>query len=218
MRVACWIIAAVVAGTVPVAVAAESREAGQYRFSVTPMVGYRMGGSFEDEQTGEEIDLDDDASFGVIINAPFDSVGADAYTEWEFYYSRQSVGVDDVPAGLDPSLELDIDYYLLGGTYVGPGDSVRPFLAAEIGAATVSPDGPDYDSDTVFAFSIGGGAQISPARRIGLRIEGRALAAVVDSDSALFCQSGPAGSACAFRANGDLLWQWEISAGATFRF
>lgn len=204
-------------GTVPSAVAMD--EAGVYRFSVTPVVGYRMGGDIEDDdENGEDLSLGDDSMFGIIVNAPYQSVGGDAYTEWEFYYSHQSVGVDDAPAGVDPSLELDIDYFLLGGTYVGPGESVRPYLAAGIGAASLNPDDSGYDSDTVFAFSLAGGGQFAPAKRIGLRLEGRVLGAVLDSDSALFCRSNQSGGTCAFRASGDVLWQWEVSAGATFRF
>jgi hypothetical protein len=218
MRLVSIAVAGLLLGTLPAIGVATPGEAGAYRVAVTPVVGYRMGGEFSDEETDDEVELDDDSMFGVIVNVPYNSVGGDDYTEWEFYYSRQSVGVDADPATIDPSLELDIDYFLLGGTYVGAGESVRPYLAAEIGAAHLSPDGSGYDSDTVFAFSLGGGAQVYPARRVGLRLEGRVLGAVIDSDSALFCRSGPSGSACAFRANGDVLWQWEVSAGVTVRF
>lgn len=218
MRIAGWIAVAVLWGAAPVALSAESREAGQYRFSVTPIVGYRMGGDFNDDATDEEVELDDDSMFGLVVNAPYDAVGTDSYTEWEFYYSRQSVGVESVPATVEPALDLDIDYFLLGGTYVGPGETVRPHLAAGIGAAHLSPDSAGYESDTVFAFSIAGGAQVFPARRVGLRLDGRLLGAVIESDSAIFCRSGPSGSACAFRTNGDVLWQWELSAGVTVRF
>jgi opacity protein-like surface antigen len=202
----------------PADAAAAPTEAGEYRVAVTPVVGYRMGGEISDDETDDEVELDDDSMFGFILNVPYQSVGGDAYTEWEFYYSHQSVGVDRVPTGVDPSLDVDIDYFLIGGTYVGAGEHVRPYLAAEIGAANLSPDGPDYDSDTVFAFSIGAGAQVRPADRVGARLEARVLGAVIDSDSALFCSSASGGASCAFRASGDVLWQWELSAGATFRF
>lgn len=203
-------------------ITAEAEEAFQYRVAVTPVIGYRMGGSIDGEddageETGEEISLDDDSTFGLIINAPFQDLGG-AYTEWEFSFSRQSVGLDDAPDTVDPDLEIDITHYLVGGTYVGGEDNVRPYLAAGIGAAHLSPDAPGYDSDTVFGFGIGVGAYFFPESRVGLRIEGRALGSVIDSDSAVFCASGPTGSTCAFRANGELLMQWEIMAGATFRF
>lgn len=209
------------------ALAAETREAGEYRVAITPIAGYRMGGDIDGDDDDDEpevtphadneVSLDDDALFGLVINLPADSVTAEHYTEWEIYVARQSVGIDRAPVEVDPSLELDITHILLGGTYVGGGTNVRPFLSAGLGAAHLSPDGADYDSDTVFAFSLGAGAQIFPASRVGLRLEGRVLGSVIDSDSALFCASGPSGSGCAFRASGDMLWQWEVFAGLTFR-
>lgn len=201
---------------------ARAAEAGQYRFAITPVIGYRMGGDFEDEETSDEVNLDDDSMFGFIINAPYQSLDGDAYTEWEFYFSRQKAGLDQAPPTVDESLELEINYFLIGGTYVGApigeGEVLRPFLAAGIGAAHLNPDSSGYDSDTVFGFGIGGGAMFYPASRIGLRLEGRMLGAVVDSDSSIFCRSGPQGSTCAFRASGDVLLQWEISAGLVARF
>lgn len=204
-------------------VSAEDREAGQYIVAVTPVIGFRMGGSFDGEDsegadTGQDVEVDDDAMAGVIINRPFQSVSGDDYTEWEFYFARQSAGLDTVPEGVDPGLELDITHYLIGGTYVGGGDRVRPYLAAGIGAAHISPDGPGYDSDTVFGFGLGVGAQVFPASRVGLRFEGRMLGSLIDSDSAIFCATGPQqGATCAFRASGDALLQWEVFAGLTIR-
>jgi len=197
---------------------AHAAEPGEYRFSLTPLLGYRMGGDFQREDSGAKLSLDDAAAFGFILNAPAEALGDDAYTEWELYFSRQSAGIDKAPAGVDPSLDLDISYLLLGGTYVGAGELVRPFLAAGIGAAHLSPDASGYGSDTVFAVGIGGGAQVFPTEQIGLRLEVRALGAVIDSDSNIFCASGPEGSACAVSASGNILWQWEAFAGLVARF
>ncbi len=201
-----------------VAAPALAAEAGEYRFAITPLLGYRMGGDFESDDTDAEVSLDDDAAVGFILNAPAEALGEDAYTEWELYFSRQSAGIEDAPLEVDPTLEVDISYLLLGGTYVGAGELVRPFLAAGIGAAHLSPDASGYGSDTVFAVGIGGGAQVFPTEQIGLRLEVRALGAVIDSHSNLFCASGPEGSACAVSASGNMLWQWEAFAGLVARF
>ncbi|MBM4220876.1 MAG: hypothetical protein FJ170_02895, partial [Gammaproteobacteria bacterium] len=159
--------------------AVQAAEPGEYRFSVTPLLGYRMGGDFESDDSDAEVSLDDDAAAGFILNAPAEAVGEDAYTEWELYFSHQSTGIEDAPVEVDPTLDVDISYLLLGGTYVGSGELVRPFLAAGIGAAHLSPDASGYDSDTVFAFGIGGGAQVFPTEQFGLRLEVRALGAVL---------------------------------------
>jgi opacity protein-like surface antigen len=185
--------------------------------AITPFVGYRMGGSIqaEDDQQ-QDVELDDAGSLGVIINIPAETIGAEAHTQWELYYSRQSAGVDGAPDGLPPGLEVDTSYVLAGGNYIAEGDVVQPFLAAGIGVARLSAEGAGDDS--VFAFGIGAGAMLFPESRVGLRLEGRVLGAVLDSDSSLFCASGSAGATCAFRASGDVLWQWEVTAGAVVRF
>jgi hypothetical protein len=207
-------IASIVALMLGAGVTPAVAEVADYHVSITPFIGYRMGGQFDGEgNSSEEVELDDASTFGLILNAP-----ADANTEWELFYSRQSAGVHSATVALDPSLEIDISHILLGGTYVFEGQLARPFISAGIGAAHLSPDASGYHSDTVFGFGLGGGAQIFPESRIGLRLEGRLLGAVIDSDSAIFCQSGPQGATCAFRASGDVLWQFEIFAGLAVRF
>lgn len=187
------------------------------RFAVTPLAGYRVSNDFPGKDD-QDVGLDEGPAFGVILSLPAEQMPSGDYTEWELYVSRQSVSVKQVPAGVDPNLDIDITHILLGGAYIGPGDLMRPLLSAGIGAAHLSPDGSGYDSDTVFAFGIGGGAQFFPERRIGLRLEARVLGSVIDSNNAFLCASGAEGGACAFRSQGDVLWQWEVSAGLVARF
>ena len=198
---------------VTLAPAAARAEVAAYHVSVTPFIGYRMGGQFSDSDTGDEIDLGDAGSFGLIINAP-----ADNTTEWELFYSRQSAGIDTSTVPVDPNLDIDISYFQVGGTYVFEGAPIRPFISAGIGARQFSPSQSQYNSETYFAFSLGGGAQVFPESRIGLRLEGRLFGSVIDSDSAIFCSSSGGGANCAIRADGDILWQWEMFAGITARF
>ena len=97
------------------------------------------------------------------------------------------------------------------------GDLARPFMVATLGAAHFSPGGKG-SSETYFAFSIGGGWKLWPTRRLGLRLEGRFYGSLLDSDSNIFCTSAPSNSGCLIRTRGQLLWQWEMNAGAVFRF
>jgi opacity protein-like surface antigen len=184
----------------------------EYRFSVTPFVGYQMGGQFEDDDGGNEVDLNDASSFGLILNAP-----ADDHTEWEIFYSRQSAGLHSATVDIPSDLDLEVTHVLVGGTYVFDRELFRPFISAGIGAAHLAPDGEGFGSDTVFAFGIGGGAQFFPESRIGLRVEGRALGSVIDSDTSIFCVSN-GGATCSFRASGEILWQFEVFGGLVARF
>ncbi len=189
-----------------------------YHVEITPFAGYRFGGSFdaEDSETGVDVDIDDHSSYGLIVNWP-----AEPNTEYEVFFSRQSTSLEtgSLFAPGDPILdELDITYLQLGGTYLFEGERAWPFMVATIGASRFEPDNSEYDSETFFAFSIGGGYKIAVTPRIGLRLEGRGLASVVSSDSAVFCRSDEVSSGCLIAVRGSLVWQWEMSAGLRVRF
>ena len=198
--------------------AAGAGKAGDYKFSLTPFVGFRTTSSIDGEDGAGELDLEDEPVAGLILNGFARRINARDYTEWELYVSHQSAGIAEAPGGIDPSLKVDITHILVGGTYVGGGKTARPYLSAGIGVAHLRPDQSDYSSDTTFAFGIGVGAHVFPEKRIGLRTEVRLLGATIDSSSALFCSSGTNGGNCVFRASGDLLLQVEFFAGITGRF
>jgi len=189
-----------------------------YHLEITPFVGYRMGGSFEADEVdaGADVDIADDASYGLVINWP-----ADPNTEYEIFYSRQSTSLEtnSLFAPGEPVLdELTISYLQLGGTYLFEGERGRPFMMATIGASRFEPDNSAYDSETFFAFSIGGGYKLALTPRIGLRLEGRVLGSAINSDSAVFCRSDEVSSGCLIAVRGNLVWQWEMGAGLRVRF
>jgi hypothetical protein len=196
-------------------------EGDVYHLEISPFAGYRFGGSFDSDDTedtgaGVDVDIDDHSSYGLIVNWP-----AEPNTEYEVFFSRQSTSLetDSLFAPGEPVLdELDITHLQLGGTYLFEGDRAWPFMVATIGASRFEPDNSAYDSETFFAFSIGGGYKIALTPRIGLRLEGRALASVVSSDSAVFCRSDEVSSGCLIAVRGSLVWQWETSAGLRVRF
>lgn len=191
----------------------------RHGIEITPFAGYRLGGEFESDEDGDapgqDIDIDDAAAFGLIVNWP-----AEDNTEWELYVSRQSTSLDT--GGLfDPAeaplTKLDISYLQAGGTYWFDGERVRPYIVATVGASRFEPDDSAFDSETFFAFGIGGGYKIMPTSRIGLRLEGRVLGSVVDSDEAVFCRSGAAANGCLIAVSSNVVWQWEVMAGLVFR-
>ena len=184
------------------------------RFEITPYAGYRFGGTFEDEAESAEAELADNVSAGLILN-----LRESANTQWELIYSRQSTDADvsdfDFTA---PSIDVDIETLQLGGTYLGGGEQARPYLAATLGGTRISPTLSDVNGDTFWSFSIGGGLQVSPDSRFGLRLEARLWGTLTDADSDLFCASGPQGGICAIAIDGKMLWQFETFAGLVFRF
>jgi opacity protein-like surface antigen len=182
---------------------------------VTPFAGYRFGGSFEDEDTEEDFDLDDDGSLGLILNFP-----ASEFTEYEIYYSRQDTSVDVSGFVVTPArLDMQVEYLQIGGTYLfDTTEKVQPYFVATVGIAKLDPDAAGTNSDTFFSFGVGGGWKFNPNKRVGLRLDGRLLGTLISSDTDIFCQTGPQGNVCAVNIKGESLYQFELQAGVIFRF
>ena len=183
-------------------------------FELTPFGGYRFGGTFEEKDTDVEVELADDATFGVIFN-----IRESANTQWELIYSHQSTQADTSALSIGgQSLDIDLHTFQGGGTYQGEGNKVRPYLAATVGGTMIDPSLSSFDSEVFWSFSVGGGLNIRPTERLGFRVEARAFGTLLSADSDLFCRSGPAGGLCAITVQGSMLWQIETFAGVVFRF
>jgi opacity protein-like surface antigen len=183
-------------------------------YELTPFAGYTVGGEFEDTPGGGSLKLGDDASLGLILD-----IRQSANTQWEFLYSQQATRADvtGLPIGA-PAVDLNVRYIHGGGTYLGHGQQLRPFLAATIGATHFDPGLAGFDSETFFSFSIGAGVQFRSNERLGVRLEARGYGTVLQSDTNLFCETGPAANLCAIHSDGSLLWQVQGLAGIVFRF
>lgn len=184
-------------------------------FELTPFGAYRFGGTFDVVDTDTSYKLDDSPSYGVIFN-----IRQQQNTQWEILYSSQQTDAVFDGATVNSAV-VDVDMQTLqgGGTYQGSGERVIPYVAVTIGGTQIktSANGASRD-DTFWSGSIGLGLQIRPADRIGLRLEVRAYGTLMDSDSDIFCQTGPNQNVCAVRVDGTLLSQVETLAGIVFRF
>jgi hypothetical protein len=184
------------------------------RFELTPFVGYGFGGDFEDLETGADLELDEAETFGLIIN-----IAADATTQWEVLYLQQSTELDTGDLFREqPIVDVDVHYLHGGGTYLLDGDRVQPYVAGSLGLSRLDPGSPGLDAENYFSFSLGVGLRLLPSERIGLRLEGRWFGTFVDSDSAIFCESGGSTNVCAIKVQGSLINQWHGFLGVTFRF
>ncbi len=185
-------------------------------FEITPYGAWSFGGTFNDSETDASLNTRDSSSFGLILN-----FRESAITQWEIIYSLQNtdVAVNGV-SNVSGTLDLGIHYLQAGGTYQGDSNKVRPFLSLTAGVAHFDVKADGYDSDSFFSFSIGTGLQLRPNERLGFRLEARAFGSLLKSDSALFCESDPAGGSagCAFFLTGEVYWQLQTMAGVVFRF
>ena len=188
--------------------------AESYRFELTPYLGYRLGGSFTEQQGERGFDVEDSDAQGLMLSGRVKE-----NTQWEVLFGRQATAVDTREMILeDPAFDIDVDYVHFGGTYLFEGEDIRPFIAFTLGVTRFDPAPGNYGSDSFFSASIGGGWQFSATRRLGVRLEARAFATFIDNDSDIFCQSDAGGGSCLFLTEADTLTQWEARAGLVFRF
>jgi hypothetical protein len=197
--------------------AATAVQAGPPRFEVTPFAGGRIGGDFDvvDEVTdaSSPVDLDDGAAYGL-------DLGLYAYETglYQLLYSTQETGLDSNDPALD-GLDLRIDYLHVGGTALFPQDTwFVPYLSLTIGATFFEPSRGRYDSETKFSASLGGGFRFPVSERVNVVLGLRGYLTLIDSDTDLFCISGPEQAACLVRSSGSTFFQTEGQLGLSVAF
>jgi opacity protein-like surface antigen len=209
-------VAAAAAGLLLASVVhAQGRDTGELpRFALTPYAGYTFGGQFQDHEENLAVEVDDAPHFGLIFN-----IRETANTQWEIFYARQGAEADtSAISPSQPEVDIDVQYLHLGGTYVADGELARPFLAAGIGGTRFDPGSLTFDTENFLSFGVGAGWQLQPTDRLGVRLEGRVLGTFLNSDTALFCETGPDENVCAITASGDLYWQFQTSLGVVLQF
>ncbi len=185
-----------------------------FKFEITPFVSYLMGGSFEEKDGDGRVDLNDSNAAGFVFN-----IEANPNGQYEFLYARQST--DATTQGFfvnDPTIDLDVEYFQFGGTYLFDGNRTRPFIALTLGVTEFDPALADAGSEHFFSASLGGGVQINAKSRVGIRLEARVYTTFVDDNSSIFCSSVSGSGACLIHVDATVLSQWEARAGLVFRF
>ena len=181
---------------------------------ITPFVSYRFGGTFDVEGSTASYEIEDSTAVGLLLN-----LRQTGNTQWEILYSlQQSTARLRGSALTAPAVDTDIHVLQLGGTYQGDGEKVRPYVAVTLGGTHIKTSANASQSDSFFSGSIGVGVNLNPNKRLGLRFEARAYGTLMDSNTDLFCQTGPDANVCAIRITGNLLSQFEAIAGVIFRF
>ncbi len=186
----------------------------QFKFEITPIAAYRVGGNFEEIDSDSRVDLNDSVVQGIMLN-----IKANPQGQYELLYTRQNTDADTIGfLTNDPTIDLVIEHFHFGGTYLFDGENTRPFIALTIGLSHFDPQLLDSGSENFFSASFGGGVQLNADKRIGVRLEARMFTTFVNDDSKIFCASDGGGGACLIQVDGRLLTQWEARAGLVFRF
>lgn len=200
---------------------AETAAAQSGRFEITPMVGYRWGGTASSGGNTyiDEVSVKDNMSFGLTFEYQVHQNAA-----IEFLWSHQSTSLEasylgNRPGGaVDIDSDLSIDTIQIGGLWQSGrnGDKVRGYFDLLIGASILSPDSP-YDSLTRFSATIGGGAKFYFNDRIGARLGVRWMPVYINSSDSGYIYCDPYWG-CYNYYNNNYLYQTDASAGLIIKF
>ncbi len=180
-------------------------------FEVAPFVGYQLGGSFSDLDTGQHYSLNDHAVFALALDAP-----ADYSSQYELYYSREPTVLKSY--GQAP-INVVVEYLHIGGTIpLDESTRARPYLAGGLGVSRFTPDSFAGSQDTVFSMSLALGLRAPLTQHLSVRLEARGLVSFMDSSSAVFCHSDAAGAACHLTSQNSGQFQLAALAGIAYLF
>ncbi len=170
--------------------------------------GYRTGGDLENAETGNTASFDETNSYGVILGLDYGPEHV-----MEFLYSKQTT---DLTSNGIKLINVDIEYFQIGGSQIWVDKKVDKFFGATFGAIHLSPNTSiSRSSETKFAMSMGGGIVYKFTDNVGLRLELRGYFASLGNGE-YFC--GGAGSInCVIIGNG-FMSQFDANAGLRIRF
>ena len=202
---------ALIAVSIGLAAAGSARAQSVDAVEVVPFGGYRFGGGFYELVTGTSVDLDGAGSFGVVLDIPFrDDL------QIEGFFTHQEARFT-LPSTLDAQRtrwRITVDHYQVGGLRELNRGLARPFLTGTLGLTRYATQG---DDEVRFSLAAGGGVKLYPLSRLGLRLDGRVYATVVDADGdSLACAPGL--GVCVGSIDASVVWQVEFTAGLMFRF
>jgi hypothetical protein len=178
------------------------------RVEVSVLAGYRFGGDFYEIASGRPVDNDGATSFGVAVNIPitFDTQVEALITHQQARFVAPATGLPDA------RFRVTVDHYQVGGLTELCGVRARPFVTALLGLTRYEAAG---DHELRFSGSVGGGVKLFPSPRVGVRLDGRVFATLVDANfDALVCSAG----FCFGSVNAWVVWQAEFTTALVIRF
>jgi hypothetical protein len=199
------------AAAIPAGAHAQSSagNAVQSENNLTVYGGYRFGGGFTDVTTGKTWELTEGPAYAVAAD-----FGIDRRTQWELFISHRNSALK--ASGFSPAannIGLGITYYHLGGTYFVEEVGRGVYVVGGLGVTNFNPRETNLNSETRFSLNVGVGYMIPVAKHLGVKLEARGYATLVNSSGGFFCSGG-----CVVQIEGDLITQAELMAGIVARF
>ncbi|WP_261815623.1 porin family protein [Vibrio gallicus] len=171
---------------------------------ITPMVGYGMGGSFEDANE-DSFDIDHAMNLNLAIETKVDQ------GRLGLLYSQQDSEISDLK--LDTTMRY---LHFQSAVYYPFHDKWNSYLGLSLGGTQIDIQGADTD----YKFSAGfyGGVEYRFTRNFAFQTQLRYLGTLVDGNSVTYCKSDSTQQSCKFAYKGDWLSQFQANVGLTFNF
>ncbi|MEJ2610600.1 MAG: hypothetical protein P8179_11055 [Candidatus Thiodiazotropha sp.] len=174
---------------------------------LTPFIGYRFGGSFNNEIINRSMDVDEQGSWGLVISAPTASNKG-----YEILYSHQDSHLIDKNTP-EERFDLDIHYLQLVGSVDVNYRYFTAFYNGGLGLTYMNPGQSGFNNETRLSLSLGGGLKWYLTDQVGIRLEIRGYGTLFNTSGSLFCHGG-----CDLALKSDLFPQFETNLGLIFRF
>jgi hypothetical protein len=178
--------------------------------ALTVYGGYRDGGRFTEETSGERLEVEGSGA----ISLAYD-FAKDASRAYQIFLSHQrsDLSLKNVPAATRESIGMNITYLHVGGTNFWQGRLGKGwYVVGGLGATFFDP-GEGFDSELRASGNLGFGYEQPLGKNLGLRFEARGYATLVNSSGGFFCSGG-----CVVSISGDLFTQGEVMLGLSARF
>ena len=173
----------------------------------TLYAGYVVGGHFNDETSGNSVDLRESASFGASLDIPLDDS-----SEFQVYFGHQSTEFTPWPYS-GTSDKLRLDHLHIGGTYFPEQLGQGWYVVGGLGATRMTPDAAGFDPATRLSMNVGVGYLLPLSQYVGVRFEARGFAILIGSSASVFCSGG-----CVAHLTGSGVTQGELMIGLSARF
>lgn len=152
---------------------------GYSQLEITPTYGYQFGSKLN--YGPNYLKVDDSGMFAI-------TVGYEARPNYmvEVTYINMSTELrirDRIASPSESRLsDLNVDWFMLGGTRYFGNDKVKPFFGGQLGLSVFSPNDVDrtiaprgLDSITKFSFGFKGGVVVMFSERVGINLQGNLL-------------------------------------------
>ena len=146
---------------------------------ITPTYGYQFGAKYN--YGSNYLKIGDSGMFGIAVGY---EVRTDYMVEVSYINMSSELRIRDRLASPTESRlsDLNVDWFMLGGTRYFGNDQVKPFFGGQLGVSIFSPKNVDneiaprgLDSVTSFSFGFKGGVVVMLSERVGINLQGNLL-------------------------------------------